>query len=218
MTLPRRHFIAFGAAGIAAGTPLSPLVHAKEFSAKGRYETLPAPQPTMNPDKVEVVELFWYGCPHCNRFQPYIDPWQENRPDFVEFVRMPAIFRKSWEVHARAYYTALALGALDKTHAAIFGAIHGQNRKLESKEAIEQLFANHGISSETFRKHYDSFGVDSSVRRSKVMQERYGIRGVPTVIVNGKYRVSRSLAGSYQDVIKVINILVARERQEMLSN
>ena len=95
---------------------------------------------------------------------------------------------------------------------------HGQNRKLESKEAIEQLFANHGISSETFRKHYDSFGVDSSVRRSKVMQERYGIRGVPTVIVNGKYRVSRSLAGSYQDVIKVINLLVARERQEMLSN
>ena len=222
MSLPRRRFITLSALGIASSTVLSPWARAqaqkKPFSAKGRFETLPTPQPTTNPDKIEVVELFWYGCPHCSRFQPYIDPWQENRPDDVEFIRMPAIFRKDWEVHARAYYTALALGALDKTHAAVFGAIHGQNRRLESKEDIEQLFARQGVAPADFRKHYVSFGVDSGVRRSKVMQERYGIRGVPTVIVNGKYRVSGSLAGSYANMIKVLDILVAKERKEMLSN
>ena len=187
------------------------------FSIEGRYERLSSPQATVNPDKIEVVELFWYGCPHCNRFQPHIDPWQKQKPDYVEFVRMPAVFRESWETHARAYYAALALGVLEKIHAPLFAAIHGQNRSLDTRDALEKFFVEQGVPAEEFRRAYDSFGVDSGVRRSKVMQGRYGIRGVPAVVVNGKYRVSGSVAGSYENMIKVIDGLVAMERKEMVA-
>ena len=214
MTVSRRTFVATGALALGA---VPYFANAEKFSVDGRYETLPTPQPTSNPDKVEVVEVFWYGCPHCNQFQPYIDPWQESQPDYVEFVRMPAIFRKNWEAHARAYYASLAMGTLDKTHAAIFGAIHGQKRPLESKASLEEIFTQQGVDAAEFRKHYDSFGIDSGVRRAKVMQERYGIRGVPTVIVNGKYRISGSLAGSYPNMIKVMDALVDKEHNSMLS-
>jgi protein dithiol oxidoreductase (disulfide-forming) len=215
MTLPRRTLLASAFLPLGA-LPVMTLAQ-EAFSVEGRYETLSTPQPTSTPDKVEVVEIFWYGCPHCNRFQAYIDPWQETRPDFVEFMRMPAVFQPQWEVHARAYYTAVAMGVLDRTHAPLFGAIHTQNRALDSRESLEEFFVQQGIDASEFSKHYDSFGVDAAVRRSKVMQGRYGIRGVPAVVVNGKYRISGAVAGSYPNMIKVIDALVAREHKEMVA-
>ncbi|MFT5393054.1 MAG: thiol:disulfide interchange protein DsbA [Gammaproteobacteria bacterium] len=217
MTVHRRNLL-LSAVPVALAAGFPSVLRAQALpSIEGRYETLPTPQPTTNPDKVEVVEIFWYGCPHCNRFQPYIDPWQAKLPEHVEFVRLPAIFRKDWEVHARAYYTSVALGALNKTHAAMFGAIHGQQKKMATKAEIQALFTQQGVDAEEFEQHYESFGVDSGVRRSKVMQERYGIRGVPAVVVNGKYRITASLAGSYPEMVKVIDALVAKEHQEMLA-
>lgn len=214
MTVSRRTVLMAGAA-IPGLVSIPQLARAQAFSAEGRYDILPTPQPTANPDKVEVVEIFWYGCPHCNRFQPHIDPWQAKAPDYVDFVRMPAIFRKSWEVHARAYYASEAMGALEKTHAQMFAQIHGRGEKLDSRDAVEQFFAAQGIGDDAFSKSYDSFAVDSGIRRSKVMQERYGIRGVPSVIVNGKYRVTASLAGSYPNMIQVMNALIEREHKAM---
>jgi len=213
MMLPRRTVLA-GALSAIAVRPLA--AYAQAFSAAGHYETLSDPQPTSDPDRVEVLEVFWYGCPHCNRFQPYIEAWQKTKPDYVAYVRMPAIFRKSWEVHARAYYTALALGVLEKTHAAMFAAIHAQRRPMRNADDVGRFFAEHGVDPTAFRKAWESFAVDSGIRRSKVMQERYGIRGVPTVIVNGKYRVSGSLAGSYPNMIKVMDTLVDKEHKFML--
>ena len=179
---------------------------------EGLYQKLPSPQPTSDPDRIEVVEVFWYGCPHCNRFQPFLDPWVATLPEDVRFVRLPAVFNEVWELHARAYYIAHALGILDSIHHRIFAAIHDEGRRLESMGSIRDFFIEHGVAAEDFDRHADSFSVKSGVQRSRVMQGRYGLRGVPALIVNGRFLVSGSTAGSYPKVLEVADGLVARER------
>lgn len=178
----------------------------------GLYRKLPSPQPTSDPDKIEVVEVFWYGCPHCNRFQPYLEKWLETLPADVRFVRMPAIFNDRWEVHARAYYIAAALGVLDDIHPRIFAAIHDEGRGLPTLEAVRAFFIEQGVSGNEFDRHARSFTVTSGIQRSFVMQQRYGLRGVPAVVVNGRYVVSGSTAGDYPTVLEVVDALIGRER------
>ena len=184
---------------------------AAQSEIDGLYRKLPSPQPTSDPDKVEVVEVFWYGCPHCNRFQPYLEPWIETLPDHVRFVRMPAIFDDVWELHARAYYIADALGVLDDLHREIFAAMHDGGRSLATMDAIRAFFVEHGVAGNDFDKHARSFSVQSGLQRSLVMQAGYGLRGVPVLIVNGRFLVSRSTAGSYPKVLEVADALIARE-------
>ena len=184
---------------------------AAQSEIEGLYQRLTSPQPTSDPDKIEVVEVFWYGCPHCNRFQPYLEAWTETLPDHVRFVRMPAIFNDLWDIHARAYYIAEALGVLDEIHHLIFAALHEEGRSLASMEAIRDFFVAHGVAESDFDKHARSFSVQSGVQRSLVMQAGYGLRGVPALIVNGRYLVSGSTAGSYPNVLVVADALIARE-------
>lgn len=181
----------------------------------GRYEHIDPPVATASPEQVEVVELFWYGCPHCFDFEPFISRWQKKKPEYVSFRRMPAIFRKSWEPHARAYYTAEILGVVDRIHLPLFEAIQTQKRKLMTKEELMAFFAEHGVDEGAFSRTYNSFAVDSLVNRSKVMQARYGVMGVPSMVVNGKYRTSGSEAGSLENVIPVVQVLVEREYEAM---
>ena len=185
-----------------------------QSDVEGLYQKLPAPQPTSDPDRVEVVEVFWYGCPHCNRFQPYLEAWTETLPDHVRFVRMPAIFNDIWDLHARAYYIAEALGILDEIHHLIFAAIHDEGRSLASIEAIRDFFVAHGVAAADFDRHAKSFSVQSGIQRSLVMQGRYGLRGVPALIVNGRFLVSGATAGSYPKVLEVADVLIAREHAE----
>ena len=180
-------------------------------SIEGLYQKLSSPQPTSDPDKIEVVEVFWYGCPHCNNFQPHLERWTKSLPEHVRFVRMPAIFNDTWELHARAYYTALALGVLDEIHPLVFAAIHREGRSLATPEAIRGFFVEQGVDPGDFDRHSGSFTVESGVKRSLLMQRGYGLRGVPAVIVNGRYLVSGSTAGSYPKVLEVVDALVARE-------
>ena len=184
---------------------------AAQSDIEGLYQKLPAPQPTSDPDRVEVVEVFWYGCPHCNRFQPYLEAWTEALPDHVRLVRMPAIFSDLWDLHARAYYIAEALGVLDEIHHLIFAAIHDEGRSLASMEAIRDFFVVHGVAAADFDRHAKSFSVQSGIQRSIVMQSRYGLRGVPALIVNGRFLVSGATAGSYPNVLGVADALIARE-------
>jgi len=201
--------IAAGLFGLALALPA-----AAQSDIEGLYQKLPTPQPTSDPDRVEVVEVFWYGCPHCNRFQPYLEAWIENLPDHVRFVRMPAIFSDLWDLHARAYYIAEALGILDEIHHLIFAAIHDEGRSLASMDAVRAFFVEHGVPGSDFDKHAKSFSVQSGVQRSLVMQGRYGLRGVPALIVNGRFLVSGSTAGSYPKVLEVADALIAREHAE----
>jgi len=163
--------------------------------AAKEYEMINPPQPTTSKDKVEVVELFWYGCPHCFTLEPYVERWLKRKPENVKFVRMPGMFRPSWEIHGRAYYTAEVLGVVDKVHKPMFEAIHEQKRSLSDEASIMALFKANGVSEKDFKRVFRSFAVETKLRRAKDMGQRYGVRGVPALIVNGKYRANDPVPG-----------------------
>lgn len=186
---------------------------AEEYTENMHYELVTPPQPTSVADKVEVVELFWYGCPHCYQFEPTLQKWIKAKPANVAFVRVPGIFRPEWSVLARAYYTAEALGVLDKVHDPIFGAVHELKRPLQSEDQIAAFFAEQGVKEEDFRKTFRSFAIETKVRRAQELSQRYGAKGVPTMIVNGKYRVSAGLPGvqTHANTVKIVDALIQRE-------
>lgn len=198
-------------------SPFSAAQHAG-LDAAGKYERIQPPQPTSSPGKVEVVEVFWYGCPHCFDFEPLLSKWVSQKSESVDFQRLPAIFRKGWEPHARAYYTAELLGVVDRIHQPLFEAMHVHGKKVGTKQELMDFFVKHGVSKERFLETYDSFAVDSMVQRAKVMQQRYGITGVPAMVVNGKYRTSGSDAGGLENVLRVVDYLIAQERQATDAN
>ena len=187
------------------------LAFAEEYEEGVHYERVIPAQPTSTVGKVEVLEIFWYGCPHCFRFEPYIERWLKRKPDNAQLVLMPAIFRPNWEVGARAYYTAKLLGVLDKIQSPLYKALHLQKRNLHTEDAMRDFFAEQGVDKKEFIKTYKSFAVETRLRRAKTMTSRYGIRGVPAVIVNGKYRISAQSAGGNAEMLKVINFLVKKE-------
>jgi len=191
--------------------PFSAVVEAAPFIEGINYKVLSNPQPTANPDKIEVVEVFWYGCPHCHKFQPYIEKWLKTKPDNVDYIRMPAILREDWSLHARAYYTAEILGILDRIHTPLFDAIHVEKRRLFSEGALMDFFKEHGVSNDEFRNTFHSFAVDSKVRRARLMTRRYRINGTPSVVINGKYVTGPVMAKGFENLIKVIDYLVDKE-------
>lgn len=205
-------YLRFLFVALASMMILSPAVIAATFEEGEEYELVTPAQPTTaSSDKIEVVEVFWYGCPHCYQFEPFVNRWLKTKPKNVEFIRMPGIFRPAWALHARAYYTAQVLGVFNKVHDAIFEATHELKRPLTSEAALAEFFAEHGVNKEEFSKVFRSFAVDSKVRRATDMSRRYGISGVPALIVNGKYRTSGHMAGSNANAFKVVDFLIKKE-------
>lgn len=185
---------------------------AETYTEGKDYELVQPPQPTSTSgDKIEVVELFWYGCPHCYQFEPYVQRWLKKKPANVEFVRIPGIFRPEWAFLARTYYTEEVLGVTDKIHQSLFEAIHELRRPLNNEDAMADFFAEHGVKKEDFHRVFRSFAVESKVRRAMDMSHRYGANGVPTMIVNGKYRTSASQTGSHANTLKVVDFLIQKE-------
>jgi thiol:disulfide interchange protein DsbA len=182
---------------------------ADEYVEGTQYTRLEVPQPTSDPDKIEVVEMFSYACPHCFHLDPYINEWLKSKPEDVVFIRLPVVFRPQWEPLAKAYFTAELLGVLDKTHSALFDAIHVKHQNLENEAALRDFFASHGVNPKDFDKTYNSFAVAVKVNHAKLMTRRYAITGVPTLIVNGKY----STGGEDRNVLKVVDYLIAKERK-----
>jgi thiol:disulfide interchange protein DsbA len=164
------------------------------------------------PDKIEVAEVFWYGCPHCYDFDPVLEEWKSDLPPDVTFVRIPVVWSPTHQVHARVMYTAEALGKLDEMHIEIFKAIHQSGDQLTSEDEIIELFAAHDVTEEQFRETFNSFGVSSSVKRAENLGRRYGVRSVPVIIVNGKYATDAPGIKTYDDIIRVTEELVDRER------
>lgn len=183
-------------------------------SAAQPYKRIQPPQPTQALDKIEIVEVFWYGCPHCFDFEPYLEKWLKNKPADVEFRRMPGIFRKSWIPHAHAFYTAVKLGVLDTVHKPLLDAIHKEKQRLFDEKELKAFFIKHGVDGDEFTRIYHSDETETKVKQAFVMGQRYGISGVPSIVINGKYLTSASLAGSLPDVLKVIDMLVDKERTE----
>ena len=175
------------------------------------YETI-TPQPTASGDKIEVIEFFWYGCPHCFALEPYIEKWLAARPEAVEFRRIPAILGNRWVHYARVYYAAEKLGLVDKIHRPLFDSIHEQRILLDDTAKLGDFLEKLGINKDKFFDAYASEEVSKKIKNAYVMGQDYGLTGVPTIIVNGKYRTSASQAGSNEKLIGVMDELIQKER------
>lgn len=190
------------------------VVKAQTYAEGTHYDTLSKAQPVSTGDKVEVRELFWYGCPHCFTFEPYIQRWQESMPDNTQYVAMPALFRKDWEFHARAYYTFEALGMIDKLHEPFFEAIHKDQTHFHEIGELVKFTDKHGVDSDLVKDTFDSFAVETKIRQGKAALPGYEATGVPAIIIDGKYRSSVQQAGGEEELLKVINFLVDKAASE----
>lgn len=164
--------------------------------------------------KIEVAEVFGYVCPACFRFQPLIGPWKAGLPSDVNFVYVPAMFGGTWDDYARAFYAAQTLGVQEKTHEALYQAIHVDGklkgeRGRDSVQDIANFYAGYGVDPKKFADTMASFGVAAQTNRAKQFAMRSKIGGTPSLIVNGKYLVKGT---SYQDMLRIADHLIARER------
>lgn len=158
----------------------------------------------------EVVELFWYGCPHCFEFEPHLDMWNEDKAADINLVRIPAIFNPRWEQHARAFYALELIGELQRGHELLFDGMHEQGRALANLDSMARFLAAYGIDEAKFREAFHSFAVETKITRAKELIRQYQIRGVPAVIVNGEYRITGNSAGGYNQMIEIIEQLTAK--------
>lgn len=177
------------------------------------YQRLSPTQPTSSPpDKIEVAEVFWYGCPHCFNFDPLLERWRSSAPEYVSFVRVPAVWNPLLQIHARAFYTAEALGKGEEMHTPLFREIHERGNMLDTEAKLTEFFGRFGVDAAAFKSAFDSVGVNAKVQRADELNRRYRIGSVPSIVVNGKYTSDGSSAGSYQDLLALIDELAATER------
>ncbi len=189
-------------------------VTGQEYEQGINYFPLKIPQPVHTGDKVEVLELFWYRCPHCFELEPYLNKWLKSKPDFIEYVRLPAVLNRSWAFDARVFYTFVALGLVDSLHEAYFAAIHTDRKRIVTVEQLADWVADKGQDPQQILDTFNSFGVDSMVAHAADMSGRYETDGVPTIIVDGKYRTKVSLAGGHNELIDLMNYLALRAQSE----
>jgi len=185
---------------------------AAEYQEGKHYQLVSPPVPTASGEQVEVVELFWYGCGHCYSFEPVLEAWLKKKPEGVSFKRIPAVFAQNWVPAARTFYAAAALGATEKLHRPLFDAIHVDQRKLFDEDSLIKFAGEVGIPEDEFRAAYDGMTIDGKVKQAMFATRDYQIDGVPSMIVNGKYRVTASMAGSQKAMLKVVEFLVDKEK------
>ncbi len=186
----------------------------EEFSEGRSYEILAEAQPVQTGEKIEVVVLFWYRCPHCYSLEPHINNWKKTMPGNVEFISIPAILSARWELHARIFYTLEVLGLTEKLHGPLFDVIHDQRRPINSLDQFAAWAAENKADEQLIRDTFDSFAVETKINFSRVMTKRYGSDGVPDIIVDGKFRTSLSMAGSHDELFKIMNFLIEKAQSE----
>ena len=200
---------------IMATSVITGAVRAANFEQGVHYFEVMSPQPVQTGDKIEVLELFWYGCPHCFRLEPVVERWLENGiPDNAEYVRLPAVLNPSWGFHARVYYTFEALGAVDSLHSTFFDEIHVRRKPMRNLDQVAEFAGRYNIPRDRFDSAYNSFAVDSKTRHSQLVSGRYDATGVPTFVVDGRYRASMSSAGGPQALMELVNFLVDKAAAE----
>ncbi|MEM1262802.1 MAG: thiol:disulfide interchange protein DsbA/DsbL [Pseudomonadota bacterium] len=189
------------------------------FKAGEHYRELVPAQPTVTgTDKIEVVEIFWYGCSHCFAFDPYVKQWDEAKPADVEFVRLPAVWNGTLQKHAAAFYTAEILANNGKLkdpealHDAFFKEIHVNKQPLTTDRSLEQFFGRFGVSAEDYNAAAKSFELDQKVRTAVDLTRRYKVSGVPAIVVNGRYSNISNGVRSYEDYLALVDELVELER------
>jgi len=178
------------------------------------YRILPIAQPLEAKGKVEVIEFFWYGCPHCYDFEPELSSWVKRQPKDVIFRRVPVAFRDDFMPHSQLFYALEAMGKGDALNEKVMYAIHKENKRLLTEPEIVDWIASQGIDRNSFLATYRSFAVVSKARASKQLVEAYRIDGVPTIVMQGKYVTSPSIAGTKAKSIAVMDYLEEKIRKD----
>lgn len=212
--MDRREFSA-GAACLAAGLGFSPLAFAQKKPEDGSdYKTLDKRVPSEAPaGKVEIVEFFWYACPHCNAFEPMLEAWQKRLPQDVVLRRVPVAFRDDFVPQQRLFYTLEAMGKLDELHRKVFHAIHVDKQALNKEDLILQWAAKNGLDTAKFKETYNSFATETKSRRAKVLQDQYKVEGVPALGIAGRWYTDGSMAGGMGRAVQVAEYLLAEARK-----
>ena len=207
--------LAFGSSTLAA---------THNFKQGVNYVAVSPAQPTtVGPDQIEVIEFFWYGCPHCFAYEPYVDAWLKHKPANVIFKLIPAAWPggEHMDIDARAYFTAQALGLEPKIHDPLFNAIHIQNQYalLTNQSALQAFFAKYGVSEPQFNATWNSFGVNLRMNQALQTLTRYGVQGVPTFIVNGKWMTGAGYPADNpmppEETMQCVEFLVQQEEADL---
>ncbi|GGX84961.1 thiol:disulfide interchange protein DsbA [Litchfieldella qijiaojingensis] len=196
-----------------AGLGLSSLASAQSLVEGEHYKVLNEAVPTqVEEGQIEVVEAFWYGCPHCYNLEDPLNAWVAELPEDVTFYRLPATMGGDWNKHASAFYAAQELGILEATHEDFFDAIHQDGRRLTEEEDVADFFSDYGVSEEEARKALNSFGVKSQVNQAHARMRAYELMGVPALIVDGRYVITPSSAGSLENMPQIASALIEKVR------
>ncbi|MCC8995776.1 MAG: thiol:disulfide interchange protein DsbA/DsbL [Nitrosomonas sp.] len=188
-------------------------VHADLVEGKN-YTVLKSPQPTRDESKIEVLEFFWYGCPHCDSLHPHVKAWAKTIPADVDFRYVPAIFRPNWTMGAKVFYTIEAMGLLDSLHDKIYQATHREKIDLNDEAVLFGWIEKQGIDRKKFEDTFRSFSVQNQVAKSTQMSRQYQLTGVPALVVNGKYLTSAGMSPTPDETIKTLNALIEKARKE----
>ncbi|CAB1276880.1 thiol:disulfide interchange protein DsbA/DsbL [Candidatus Nitrosacidococcus tergens] len=175
------------------------------------YKVINPPLSVSQTEKPEIIEFFWYGCPHCYNFDPFLEKWIKDKGESIVFDRVPAVFRDSWAPGAQDYYTMKAMGIFDKIHRALFDEIHIKKNPLNTKKAFINFLGSQGIDKEEAASTFDSFAVQGKVQQAVTMTKASGITGVPALIINGKYSIDAGLAGNFEGMLDIADYLLSKK-------
>ncbi|NLD69368.1 MAG: thiol:disulfide interchange protein DsbA/DsbL [Limnobacter sp.] len=205
--------LATGAVLVAAGTTGLPMPAGAQVLREGRdYRVVRPAQPTEVPaGKIEAIEFFWYGCPHCNSLEPALEQWVKKLPDDVVFRRIHVPFGE--RRHQQLFYTLESMGKDEELHKAVFHAIHVDRDRLDTVDRMVAMLSKHGVDEKQFRDTFDSFAVRTKMRRAAQVVDAYGVEGVPAMAVAGKYYTAPSMVGSNGGALQVMDQLIEIERK-----
>ncbi len=217
--MQRREF-SFSAASAAAATlggialPTLAQAQPKPFKNGEDYLTLDKPAPTEAPaGKVEVVEFFWYSCPHCNAFEPQLEAWIKQAPKDVAVRRVPVSFRPDFEPQQRLYYVLEAMGKVDELHKKVFASIHMEKQALNTPELVAAWAEKQGLDKAKFAEMYNSFTVTTKARKATQLQDAYKVAGVPSLGIAGRYYTSSDQTQNMARALQVTDYLIAQSRK-----
>ena len=217
--MKRREFSLSAASAVAASALTLPVANpamaqARQFKEGKDFKRLDKPvAPDAPAGKVDVIEFFWYSCPHCHAFEPTLDAWVKAAPKDLFIRRVPVAFNASFVPQQKLFYTLEGMGKLDALHAKVFRAIHVEKAKLAKDDEILVWVTQQGVDVAKFKEVYGSFSVANQVRRASQLQDSYGVEGVPSMGVAGKYYTDGTMAGSMQTVLQVVEYLAATARK-----
>lgn len=212
--MKRRDFsLTWGAVGVSAILPSAVLAQGKPFQAGEDYLVVkPAAAVEAPAGKIEVVEFFWYNCPHCNTFDPTLEAWVKRLPADVAMRKVPIAFQDSFVPQQRLYYALEAMGLVEKLHSKVFAAIHVERQKLDKDEAIVAWVGSQGVDKVKFTQQFNSFTVVTKAKKATLLQNAYNVEGVPALGVAGRFYTDGSHAKGMERALQVVESLVAQVR------